>query len=69
MIDPIVPINSKFSNYKKIKRLNKDIEVLSEFNGTPVMIRKDNILATQFHPEKSSNSGIYVINSFMKTYV
>ncbi len=48
-----------FIRAPKIKRLNKDIEVLSEFNGTPVMIRKDNVLGTTFHPELTKDIRIH----------
>jgi glutamine amidotransferase len=34
----------------------------------PSVIKKDNIVGTQFHPEKSQNEGIQFIYNFLKTY-
>ncbi|MCU0822934.1 MAG: imidazole glycerol phosphate synthase subunit HisH [Spirochaetes bacterium] len=32
----------------------------------PCIVGKDNIIATQFHPEKSHNIGLQIINNFVK---
>lgn len=34
----------------------------------PSVVRKNNIVGTQFHPEKSQNEGIQFIYNFLKTY-
>ncbi len=34
----------------------------------PSVIKKDNIVGTQFHPEKSQNEGIQFIYNFLKNY-
>ena len=53
-----------FIRAPKIISLNKDIEILSEFLDTPVMIKKDYILGTTFHPELTDDVRIhkYFIN-------
>lgn len=40
----------------------------TEYEGTeyPVFFRKSNVVATQFHPEKSSNSGLKFIKNFIQ---
>ena len=53
-----------FIRAPKIISLNKDIEILSEFSNTPVMIKKGHILGTTFHPELTDDTRIheYFIN-------
>ena len=53
-----------FIRAPKIKSLNKDIEILSKFSDTPVMIKKGHILGTTFHPELTDDKRIheYFIN-------
>ena len=59
----IKPFNEKFRaifiRAPKIKSVNKDVEILSEFKGTPIMVRKDNILGTTFHPELTNDIRIH----------
>ena len=59
----IKPFDEKFRaifiRAPKIKSVNKDVEVLSEFEGTPIMVRKDNILGTTFHPELTNDIRIH----------
>ena len=35
----------------------------------PCIVGKDNLLATQFHPEKSHNTGLKIIENFVKNIV
>ncbi len=46
---------------------NRDVEAVCEY-GIPftAAVRKDNIFATQFHPEKSQDYGIRVLENFLK---
>jgi glutamine amidotransferase len=47
--------------------VNKDIIVAKSNYGKdiPVVIEKDNIFGTQFHPEKSGNNGEKIIKNFL----
>ena len=38
-------------------------------DGVTAMIQKNNLLATQFHPEKSSDSGIEIVKNFINKNV
>ena len=53
-----------FIRAPKIKSLNKNIEVLSRVLDTPIMIKKNHILGTTFHPELTEDIRIheYFIN-------
>lgn len=48
-----------FIRAPKIKSLNKNIEVLSKFSNTPIMIKKGHILGTTFHPELTKDTRIH----------
>ena len=43
---------------KVISKAN-DIEVLSVYNDSPVLIRKDRFLASSFHPELTSDNRVH----------
>ena len=51
--------NAVFIRAPKITYCNKNIEVLSKYSNTPIMIRKDNILGTTFHPELTDDIRIH----------
>lgn len=43
-----------------------DVEANCDYGGSfPVAVRKDNIFAAQFHPEKSQDFGMKVISNFL----
>ena len=49
-----------------VKTENEDIEVANSSNGEVVyssIIKKDNVLAFQFHPEKSGENGIILLKN------
>ena len=57
-------IHSYFVNCK-----NKDIEVATSSNGKlnfSSIIKKDKVVAFQFHPEKSGKSGLLLLNNVLK---
>ena len=45
------PFRGIFIRAPRIVRLAKSIEILAVFEGAPVLIRQNNILACSFHPE------------------
>ena len=64
--------NSKFyfvhSYYFQSKNI-KDVIAETEYEIVfPSVIKKDNIVGTQFHPEKSQNEGIQFIFNFLKNF-
>ncbi len=42
-----------------ITSFSEDINVLSEFNSTPVLLKKENILISTFHPELTDDTRIH----------
>jgi 5'-phosphate synthase pdxT subunit len=42
-----------------IRETGPDVSIMASLNGYPVMVRKDDILATTFHPELSSDSRVH----------
>lgn len=66
-----IPLKSKFyfiHSYKIDKRLNqKKIKYLICNYSKPFIafVRKENIFASQFHPEKSGDSGIRLLKNFI----
>jgi pyridoxal 5'-phosphate synthase pdxT subunit len=59
-------INMVFIRAPKIEQLGPDIEVLASVVDTPVAIRKNNIIATAFHPELSTTN---VIHTFLLSMI
>lgn len=58
---------ASFIRAPRITRVGKDVSILAEFNGEPVLIEKDNILASSFHTELGSETVLlrYFINKFL----
>ena len=52
-------IRGVFIRAPRISELGPDIEVLAEFEDSPVLIRRKNILATSFHPELTDDPSIH----------
>lgn len=42
-----------------IKEVRKEVEVLAEFNGNPVLVRQNNLLVATFHPELTNDTRIH----------
>jgi len=42
-----------------IRRIGKDVEVLAEVEGDPVMVRQGTILGTTFHPEMTHDTRVH----------
>ena len=68
--------NTSYINYKNMMYFvhsygffpndNKDIVAYTEFNSCsiPILVRKNNIIGCQFHPEKSGKNGLDFLNWF-----
>lgn len=49
------PLEMVFIRAPRIVELGSDVEVLAQREGSPVLVRQNNILASTFHPELSSD--------------
>jgi len=48
-----------FIRSPKVTEHTKDVEVLAEFDGTPVLVRQGRLLASSFHPELTGDTRIH----------
>lgn len=48
-----------FIRAPKFTRVGQDVEILSEYQGTPVFVRDKNIWASTFHPELANDEGVH----------
>jgi 5'-phosphate synthase pdxT subunit len=57
-------ISVSFIRAPKLNCLSNDLDVLGKVDNNPVLIKKNNILVSSFHPELTSNTEIhkYFIN-------
>jgi 5'-phosphate synthase pdxT subunit len=53
------PVSASFIRAPKITRVGKDVEVLSSYNGDPVLVKSAKVLAGTFHPEMRSEKAIH----------
>jgi len=53
------PMEMVFIRGPIIERMGRDIEVLAEFAGKPVLVQKDNLLAATFHPELTPDRTVH----------
>ena len=61
---PIYYFVHKYACYSKSK--TNTIAELNYTNKFDCIVEKNNIFATQFHPEKSQKSGLKILNNFLK---
>lgn len=52
-------VRGVFIRAPKIIRLGSDIEVLAEWEGTPVLVRRGNVVAASFHPEIAGETRVH----------
>ena len=53
------PFRAVFIRAPRITRVGPEVEVLASYAGDPVMVAKDKLLATVFHPELSGDDRIH----------
>jgi len=53
------PFSGIFIRSPKVTSYSGDVEVLAEFDGTPVIVREGKLLASSFHPELTNDSRIH----------
>jgi len=53
------PLEMVFIRAPKIEKLGKGVEVLAEYDGSPVLVRKGKTLAATFHPELSEDKRVH----------
>lgn len=53
------PFHAVFIRAPRIARLGPGVEVLSSFDGDPVMVRGGRVMATVFHPELSGDDRVH----------
>ena len=53
------PIEMVFIRAPIIESVGKEVEVLAEFGGHPVLVRQGPILASTFHPELTNDTAIH----------
>jgi pyridoxal 5'-phosphate synthase pdxT subunit len=54
-----VPLEMVFIRAPVIDRVGPGVEVLAEYGGKPVLVRKANVMAATFHPELTSDSTVH----------
>ncbi len=53
------PFHAVFIRAPQVEKIGKNVEVMAVFQGRPVMVRQDNLLATSFHPEITKDDRIH----------
>jgi pyridoxal 5'-phosphate synthase pdxT subunit len=53
------PLEMVFIRAPRIERVGKQVQVLAERDGQPVLVREGKILAATFHPELSNDSRVH----------
>jgi glutamine amidotransferase len=53
------------SYYAKVDETNQVIAVTKYYVDFPSIVAKDNVFATQFHPEKSGKAGLQLLQNFV----
>jgi pyridoxal 5'-phosphate synthase pdxT subunit len=53
------PLEMVFIRAPRIERVGKEVQVLAERDGHPVLVREGKILAATFHPELSNDSRVH----------
>lgn len=52
-------IPAVFIRAPRVKRASPKVKILAQYNGSPVMLRQENFLATMFHPELTDDPRVH----------
>ena len=55
------PVHAVFIRAPWIDKVGDGVEVVAEVDGHPVMVRDDNVFATSFHPELTTDGRIHTL--------
>jgi 5'-phosphate synthase pdxT subunit len=61
------PLRAVFIRAPWIDRIGAGVDVLASYEGHPVVIREDSVLACAFHPELTDDSRIHALFMAMTT--
>ena len=61
------PVRAVFIRAPWVDRLGPGVEVLAEYDGHPVVVREDGVLACAFHPELTDDPRVHAIFMAMAT--
>jgi 5'-phosphate synthase pdxT subunit len=53
--------NAIFIRAPRIIEVGKNVDILLEYDGNPILVKEKNILAATFHPELTDDTGIHEI--------
>ena len=53
------PLEMVFIRAPRIERIGKEVEVLAQQGGDPVLVRQGNVMAATFHPELSEDTRVH----------
>jgi len=53
------PFSGIFIRSPKVTALTNGVEILAEFDGTPILVREKKLLASSFHPELTDDTRIH----------
>lgn len=54
-----IPVPAVFIRAPRITEISDSVEILSEYKGSPVMVREKNMLAASFHPELTGDTRVH----------
>jgi 5'-phosphate synthase pdxT subunit len=54
-----IPLRGVFIRAPIITSTGKDVQIIAEFNGSPVFVRQGNIISTTFHPELTGDLRVH----------
>ncbi|MBP9718643.1 pyridoxal 5'-phosphate synthase glutaminase subunit PdxT [Candidatus Gracilibacteria bacterium] len=55
------PVPAVFIRAPIIKKVGKKVEILAQYEGIPMLVREENMLAGSFHPELTSDTRVHAL--------